>query len=198
MPVANMWCTHTPKLMKPTATSAVDDPEVAASAPAGEHRDDHRDHARWPGRTGCTPRDGPRTRTGAGTAARCRRAPGTKNAVPKSRSSSSSAGGERHRRAPRRSTMNENTSIDHTKIGMRLSVMPGARILKIVTMKLTAPTVVEMPTKTTPRPQKSMLMPGRVRLAGERHVGEPAAVGRVADDEARVQEDAREAGRSSS
>ena len=57
-------------------------------------------------------------------------------------------------------TMNENTSIDHTKIGMRLSVMPGARSLKIVTMKLIAPTVVEMPTNTTPRPQKSMLIPG--------------------------------------
>ena len=57
-------------------------------------------------------------------------------------------------------TMKENTSIDHTNIGMRLNVMPGARILKMVTMKLTAPTVVEMPTKTMPRPQKSMLMPG--------------------------------------
>ena len=57
-------------------------------------------------------------------------------------------------------TMNENTSIDHTKIGMRFNVIPGARSLKIVTMKLMAPTVVEMPTNTTPSPQKSVLMPG--------------------------------------
>ena len=56
-------------------------------------------------------------------------------------------------------TMKENTSIDHTKIGMRFRVMPGARSLKMLTMKFTAPTVVEMPTKITPRPQKSMLMP---------------------------------------
>ncbi len=62
-------------------------------------------------------------------------------------------------------TMNENTSIDHTKIGMRLNVMPGARNLKMVTMKLTAPTVVEMPTKMIDSPQKSMLMPGEYALS---------------------------------
>ena len=55
--------------------------------------------------------------------------------------------------------MNENTNIAHTNTGIRLSVMPGARSLKIVTMKLIAPTVVEMPTKITAKPQKSMLMP---------------------------------------
>jgi hypothetical protein len=43
---------------------------------------------------------------------------------------------------------------------MRLIDMPGARILNTVTMKLTAPTVVEMPTKATPRPQKSRLSAG--------------------------------------
>ena len=48
--------------------------------------------------------------------------------------------------------------IDHTKIGMRLIDMPGARILNVVTMKLIAPAVVEMPTNTTPRPQKSRLI----------------------------------------
>ena len=78
--------------------------------------------------------------------------------MPNSRSSSSSAAAT-VTAGTAKITMNENTSIDHTKIGMRLSVMPGARSLKIVTMKLTAPTVVEMPTKITPRPQKSMLMP---------------------------------------
>src|SRR3954447_6006126 len=84
---------------------------------------------------------------------------GTKNCVPKMRSSSS--------RLPAsvtagtaNTTMNENTSIDHTNTGSRFSVMPGARILNVVTMKLIAPTVVEMPTNTMPSPQKSMLMPG--------------------------------------
>ena len=56
--------------------------------------------------------------------------------------------------------MNAIDSTDHTNSGMRLSVMPGARYLKIVTTKLMAPTVVEMPTNITPRPQKSTLRPG--------------------------------------
>ena len=56
-------------------------------------------------------------------------------------------------------TMKAIDRIDHTNIGMRLTVIPGARSLKVVTMKLTAPTVVEMPTNTIPRPQKSRLTP---------------------------------------
>ena len=64
-----------------------------------------------------------------------------------------------------KSTISENTSIDHTKIGIRLKVIPGARNLKIVTMKLIAPTVVEMPTKTIASPQKSMLRPGEYVLS---------------------------------
>ena len=47
-------------------------------------------------------------------------------------------------------TMNENTNIDQTNIGMRLNVMPGARNLKIVTMKLIAPAVIEMSMKIRP------------------------------------------------
>src|SRR2546427_260424 len=57
-------------------------------------------------------------------------------------------------------TMKAMASIDHTKMGMRFTVIPGPRILKAVTMKLTAPTVVEMPTNITPRPQKSRFTPG--------------------------------------
>ena len=56
--------------------------------------------------------------------------------------------------------MNAIPSSDHTKTGRRLSVMPGARSLNVVTMKFTAPTVEEMPTKITPRPQKSRFTPG--------------------------------------
>jgi len=41
-------------------------------------------------------------------------------------------------------TANEVASMLHTYSGMRLMDMPGARILKMVTMKLMAPTVVEM------------------------------------------------------
>jgi hypothetical protein len=60
--------------------------------------------------------------------------------------------------------MNEKTSIDHTNTGMRFRLIPGARILNVVTMKFTAPTVVEMPTNTTPKPQKSRLIPGENAL----------------------------------
>src|SRR5437588_371862 len=43
---------------------------------------------------------------------------------------------------------------------MRESVSPGARHLNVVTRKLTAPTVVEIPTNTTPIAQKSIPLPG--------------------------------------
>ena len=62
------------------------------------------------------------------------------------------------------SIMKAMPSSDHTKAGMRLSVMPGARYLKIVTTKLIAPTVVEMPTNMTPSAQKSTLAPGEKAL----------------------------------
>ena len=47
------------------------------------------------------------------------------------------------------STRTDVTSTVQTKIGMRNSVMPGARILKIVTRKLTAPRIELVPTRTT-------------------------------------------------
>ncbi len=49
---------------------------------------------------------------------------------------------------------------DHTNTGNRLTVMPGARSLNVVTTKFTAPAVVAMPLKITARHQKSMLCPG--------------------------------------
>ena len=56
--------------------------------------------------------------------------------------------------------MNEKTTNDHTSTGIREIDIPGARHLNVVTKKLTAPTVVEMPTNTTPTAQKSMPFPG--------------------------------------
>ncbi len=58
--------------------------------------------------------------------------------------------------------MNAMPRMAHTNIGIRFRVIPGARILNVVTMKLTAPAVDEMPTKITPSPQKSRFTPGRV------------------------------------
>ncbi len=44
----------------------------------------------------------------------------------------------------------EAVSVPQTRIGSRLIDMPGARRRNTVTMKLTAPTVVEMPRKIIP------------------------------------------------
>jgi len=38
--------------------------------------------------------------------------------------------------------------------------MPGARTLKMLTMKLSAPAVVDMPSRMMPSSQKSMFGPG--------------------------------------
>ena len=155
-PVANMWCTHTPKLMKPIATSDADDPRRSRRVAAREHRDDHRDHAG--GRNeedvhlGVAPEPEQvlvEQRAPAGG--------GPSRTACRNRRSSSSSAAASVTAGTANSTMNEKTSIDHTK--QRHAVQrscPGARHLKVVTMKFTAPTVVEMPTKMTPRPQKSM------------------------------------------
>ena len=42
-------------------------------------------------------------------------------------------------------------SVPQTRIGNRLMDMPGARVRSAVTMKLAAPTVVEIPRNTMPR-----------------------------------------------
>ena len=47
------------------------------------------------------------------------------------------------------------TSVFQTNIGMRMSVMPGARILKIVAMKLIEPRIELMPSSTRPMIHRS-------------------------------------------
>ena len=52
------------------------------------------------------------------------------------------------------------TSVFHTKIGIRNIVMPGARMQKIVVMKLTAPRMVPKPASDSPMIQRSAPTPG--------------------------------------
>ena len=52
------------------------------------------------------------------------------------------------------------TSIDHTNSGIRCIVMPGARMLKIVVMKLIAPRIDEAPARCSDRMTKSIAGPG--------------------------------------
>ena len=55
---------------------------------------------------------------------------------------------------------NEVTSVIHTKTGMRKSVIPGARMLIIVTMKLKPPAIDATPKIRSPKAQKSIPVPG--------------------------------------
>ncbi len=55
------------------------------------------------------------------------------------------------------------TRIVQVKIGIRNIVMPGARMQKIVVMKLTAPRIVPRPPSAKPRNQRSAPTCGLVR-----------------------------------
>jgi hypothetical protein len=54
--------------------------------------------------------------------------------------------------------MNPITRIDHTNTGMRLSDIPGARCLRMVTMSPTAPTSAATSSSTTTTTHTSMPM----------------------------------------
>src|ERR1700751_6160658 len=58
------------------------------------------------------------------------------------------------------SNKNTVTRIDHTNSGILCSVMPGARMLKIVVMKLMAPRIEEAPARCSERMAKSTAGPG--------------------------------------
>ena len=72
------------------------------------------------------------------------------------------------------------TSTVQTKIGIRNSVIPGARILKIVVMKFTAPRIEAVPTRVSPMIHRSV--PGLSCPDRERRVGRPALGGGSAED----------------
>src|ERR1700740_401185 len=59
-----------------------------------------------------------------------------------------------------KSSRNTVTRIDHTNSGILCSVMPGARMLKIVVMKLMAPRIEEAPARCSERIAKSTAGPG--------------------------------------
>src|SRR4029079_13257938 len=58
------------------------------------------------------------------------------------------------------SSRNTVTRIDHTNNGILCSVMPGARMLKIVVMKLIAPRIEDAPARCSDRMPKSTAGPG--------------------------------------
>src|SRR5882672_2099548 len=90
---------------------------------------------------------------------------GAKNVVPKLRSVSSmvmppaSTGSAS-------SSRNTVTKIDHTNSGILCNVMPGARMLKMVVMKLMAPRIEEAPARWIDRMAKSTAGPGWPEVDG--------------------------------
>ena len=58
------------------------------------------------------------------------------------------------------SSRNCTTSAIHVKIGIRISVMPGARMFRAVTIRLTAPTCEATPVISSPSVQKSTPLVG--------------------------------------
>ena len=58
------------------------------------------------------------------------------------------------------SNRNAVTRIDHTNNGILCNVIPGARILKIVAMKLMAPRIDEAPARCSAKMARSTAMPG--------------------------------------
>ena len=58
------------------------------------------------------------------------------------------------------SSRNTVTSCDHTNSGILCSVIPGARMLKIVVMKLMAPRIDDAPARCSDRIAKSTAGPG--------------------------------------
>ena len=79
-----------------------------------------------------------------------------------------------------------------TNIGIRIIVMPGARMLMMVTKKLTAAASEATPRICRPMTQKSAFGPGENWREVRLRVAEPAGVGRGAEEEAGVEQQAAE------
>ncbi len=58
------------------------------------------------------------------------------------------------------SNKNAVTRIDHTNSGILCSVMPGARMLKMVVMKLMAPKMDDAPARCSEKMARSIAGPG--------------------------------------
>jgi hypothetical protein len=87
-----------------------------------------------------------------------------------------------------KSSRNCATSDIHTKIGMRMRVMPGARMLRHVTIRLMAPSREAMPAICRPRLQKSMPCPGEYVSPEFGCVARPAGVGDLTEQDPGVDE----------
>ena len=72
------------------------------------------------------------------------------------------------------SSRNTVTRIDHTNSGILCRVMPGARMLKMVVMKLMAPRIEEAPARCSDRIAKSTAGPGWPEVDSGAYMVQPA------------------------
>src|SRR5690606_32131600 len=162
MPVANMWCTHSPKLRKPVpmmASTIQVYPTTGRRANTGISVDTTPAAGRkmmytsgWPNNQNkcCHSSGEPPSST-------------SKNTNPKARSISSStlpriSGGKPN------AIMNAVTSTYQANSGMRWIDMPGARVRRIATISSIAPVTAAISEKVTPSSQKSGPSPGEYSL----------------------------------
>src|ERR1700760_4670030 len=96
-----------------------------------------------------------------------------KNVVPKLRSVKSMVIAPASTGSDNRSR-NTVTRIDHTNSGILCKVMPGARMLKIVVMKLMAPRIDEAPAMCSARIAKSTAGPGWPEVDSGAYMVQPA------------------------
>src|SRR5665811_2298786 len=73
------------------------------------------------------------------------------------------------------SSRNTVTRIDHTNSGILCSVMPGARMLKMVVMKLMAPRIEDAPARWIAKIAKSMAGPGVPLVESGAYIVQPPA-----------------------
>ena len=171
-PVTYMWCAHTATDRAAIAMVANDQALVAEDRLAAEHREDLGGDAEERQREDVdlgVPEEPEQVLPQDRAAVRRRRRPACRT-----------CGRPRGRAAPRPAPGTPSargslvSSMFQVKIGIRNIVMPGARMQKIVVMKLTAPRIVPRPPRVKPMIHRSAPTFGRVDRVGQRRVGEPA------------------------
>src|SRR5579875_2824382 len=157
-PTANIWCAHTVKLKKPIATpdqATKVYPKIGLREKTGSTSEMMPKAGKIRIYTSGWPKDQKRCCQSSGSPPK----PAWKKCVPAWRSiRNRTAAAVRLGRA--KSSRNEVIMVIQTKSGIRLIVIPGARILKIVTTKFSEPAIDETPSIRMPRAQKSIFRPG--------------------------------------
>ena len=174
MPTANMWCAQTPEAQEADRDAGVDHERRSRRAACARRSAGPRRRCPSPAGSGCRPRGGRRPRTGAARAAGRRRPRARRSACRRSgRTCSRTSATVMTGKA--RTSRNDVTSVIQTNTGMRMRVMPGARMLMIVTMKLKPPAMRGDAEDLQAEHPEVDAVAGRELLRGQVGVAEPAA-----------------------